>query len=505
MNCKLATLAVLCMASANAFKLPVDFITQIFKSSDSVDIPSNGGDFEFDVAPSATFDVNLAGNPTTGYQWYLTNETELQASSIVLVGKNYAQKKNTEKLVGAGGNFIFSFKANEVCGQELPKLFFEYKRAWETDVAPASTAEVTLNADCEKKELKQIEDDGSIDVDINVNEPFQIKIAGNPTTGYKWVLKNRDEINKSQLIDQLYGNYKVKEHPKGMVGVGGSFIFGFAVNESACGQELPKLVFAYQRGDEEATRTNVYRLKLSEESCKAALKKDEEVNNTEAKAMDVNNDEIFSVKLNGNPTTGYSWVLMNEEEIASSGVVSKVADDYVEDEHEEGMVGVGGTFTFEFMVNNACGKQLPNLVFGYKRPWEDEVVDKAEYTLNLKDDANCAKDVEEAKEVKVKNNETFTLELKGNATTGYKWSLDNEEELAASGVVEKVSEEYVEDEHFFGLVGSGGKFVFTFKVNDACGKELPKLSFVHKQPWNDSEDPYAEKTEYTLILKDSCN
>jgi len=386
MNCKLATLAVLCMASANAFKLPVDFITQIFKSSDSVDIPSNGGDFEFDVAPSATFDVNLAGNPTTGYQWYLTNETELQASSIVLVGKNYAQKKNTEKLVGAGGNFIFSFKANEVCGQELPKL-----------------------------------------------------------------------------------------------------------------------VFAYQRGDEEATRTNVYRLKLSEESCKAALKKDEEVNNTEAKAMDVNNDEIFSVKLNGNPTTGYSWVLMNEEEIASSGVVSKVADDYVEDEHEEGMVGVGGTFTFEFMVNNACGKQLPNLVFGYKRPWEDEVADKAEYTLNLKDDANCAKNVEEAKEVKVKNNETFTLELKGNATTGYKWSLDNEEELAASGVVEKVSEEYVEDEHFFGLVGSGGKFVFTFKVNDACGKELPKLSFVHKQPWNDSEDPYAEKTEYTLILKDSCN
>jgi len=504
MNCKLSTLAVLFMASANAFKLPGDFLSGLFKSSDSVDIPQKGGNFDFSVAPDTAFSVNLAGNPTTGFQWYLSNESEVQSSSIVLVGQDYAQKKNTGKMVGSGGSFVFSFKANEVCGQELPKLAFEYKRAWETDVAPASTAEVTLKADCEKKQLKMIEDDGSIDVDVNVNEPFEIKIAGNPTTGYKWILYNRDEINQSQYIDQLYGTYKAKDHPKGMVGVGGSFIFGFSVNESACGQQLPDLIFSYQRGDEAVARTSFYRLKLNEEGCKAAAEEKEKVNNTEAKAIDVNNDEVFTVKLDGNPTTGYSWILENEEEISASGIVSKVNDDFVEDDHEEGMVGVGGKFIFEFMVNNACGKQLPNLVFAYKRPWEVDAVEKAEYSLNLKDDNNCAKDVEESKEIKVKNNETFTVELKGNATTGYKWSLVNEEELAASGVVEKVNEEYVEKEHFFGLVGSGGKFVFTFKVNDACGKELPKLSFVHKQPWNE-EDPYSEKTEYTLVLKDSCN
>jgi len=497
MNCKLyiSTLAILFMASVNAFKIS-DIFSGFGKDSNSVDVPQKGGNFELEVSANSEFTINLAGNPTTGYQWYLDNEAEVEATTVVLVGQNYAQKKNPQKMIGTGGNFIFNFKVNKVCGQELPKLSFVYKRAWETN-APIATSEITLKANCEKKQQQLIEADGSSDLTVKVDEPFEIKIAGNPTTGYRWNLQNLDEIKASPLIDQLGSNYKAKEHAKGMVGVGGTFIFTFSVNSEACGQELPKLVFGYQRANQAPTRTTSYTLKLDEESCAANNAAADE--SAATKSIEVNNDEVFKVKLTGNPTTGYSWILENTEELVNSGVIEKVNEDFVEDEHEEGMVGVGGSFVFEFMVTNACGKQLPNLVFGYKRPWESQSVEKVEYTLTLKDDANCAENIDETKEIKVKNNDTFTIEIDGNITTGYKWSLTNEEELAAVGV-EKVNEEYIEKKHLFGLLGSGGKFVFTFKINDACGKELPKIKFVHKQPWKE-EDQYSEKAEYTIVLK----
>jgi len=502
-----STLAILFMATVNAYKLPRNFLTDLFKSSDSVDVPQKGGDYEFDVAPNSSFSVNLAGNPTTGYEWYLDNKSEVEASSIVLVGQNYAQKKNPEKKVGTGGNFIFNFKSNEVCGKKLPTLVFSYKRSWENN-APAATSKITLKADCEKKQLKKVEADGSSDIVAKVNEPFQIKLAGNPTTGYNWVLKNLDEIKASPLIEQLSNNYNAAEHEEGMVGVGGTFIFEYEVNEKACGQTLPKLVFSYERSWEKdsAVKTAEYTIKVDEDSCEAITekKKEQEEGN---KVIDVKNDESITVKLPGNPTTGYSWILENDEEISSCGVVEKIKDDFVEDGNDRDADGVGGTFIFEFRVKNACGYTLPKLVFAYKRPWETESAEKREYTLNLKDE--CPKKaafaapqeaVATGMMYEVKNNESFKIRLDGNATTGYSWILNNADEVKDSGVIEKVKEDYIESVHEEGMVGVGGKFVFEFKVKDACGKDLPKLSFIYKQPWM-KDDPLDGKIEYSLILK----
>jgi predicted secreted protein len=511
-NLFISTFAILFLATANAFTLPGNFfsgiIDKITGSDNSVNVPQKGGNFELDVASNSEFTINLAGNPTTGYQWYLNNEAELEASSIVLVGQNYAKKNNSGKMVGNGGNFVFSFKANEVCGKTLPKLSFTYKRAWETET-PAATSEITLNADCEKKQQKMMEADGSSDIIVKANEPFKVKLAGNPTTGYSWVLKNLDEISASPIIEQLSNNYITDEHEDGMVGVGGTFVFEFEVNEDACDQTLPKLVFSYERSWEKDTpaKTAEYTLKFDESACEASTD-DEDYKKEEDKEIEVKNNETFTVELEGNPTTGYSWILENEQEVTASGIIEKVKDDFVEDEHDEEMVGVGGKFIFEYKVSNACGKELPKLNYVYKQPWnEEENPVKVEYTLKL-DEGDCEKKaavVEDKKQkIEIKNNEVFTVELKGNETTGFSWLLANEEEIAASGVLEKIKEDYAEDEHEEDMVGVGGTFVFFFKTKDACGKELPKLSFIYKQPWIE-EDNNAEKVEYTLVLKDSCN
>ena len=73
-----------------------------------------------------------------------------------------------------------------------------------------------------------------------------------------------------------------------------------------------------------------------------------------------------TVKLEGNPTTGYSWTYTMDPE----GVVSEVSNEYVADKASEGVVGSGGTFVFKF---EAVAPGEAELVFSYHRVWEEDV------------------------------------------------------------------------------------------------------------------------------------
>ena len=105
----------------------------------------------------------------------------------------------------------------------------------------------------------------------------------------------------------------------------------------------------------------------------------------------VDNKE-FEIVLEGNPTTGYSWYMENSESVKNSKVIECLnldeyngCQDYVQDAHAPGLCGVGGKYVFKFKVNNATGKELPKLLFEYKRCWEKDVppFGKAEITLKL--------------------------------------------------------------------------------------------------------------------------
>jgi len=79
-------------------------------------------------ATEPQFTVQLPGNATTGYQWYLTH---YDRNLIALVSYHY--NVTNPKLMGSGGTAVFVFKA-------LPTMFvvpqqtaltFNYGRAWE--------------------------------------------------------------------------------------------------------------------------------------------------------------------------------------------------------------------------------------------------------------------------------------------------------------------------------------------------------------------------------------
>jgi len=75
------------------------------------------------------FTITLDSNPTTGYQWKLSdNFTE----GIVKLVKSEYMDPETE-MVGVGGNEIWTFKAIEP-GETTVDL--EYVRPWETGVEP---------------------------------------------------------------------------------------------------------------------------------------------------------------------------------------------------------------------------------------------------------------------------------------------------------------------------------------------------------------------------------
>ena len=79
----------------------------------------------------------------------------------------------------------------------------------------------------------------------------------------------------------------------------------------------------------------------------------------------IQKQKTVTVELEGNPTTGFSWVYAMSRE----GVLREVSSEYVADRADKGVVGSGGKFVFTF---KAAAAGETDLVFSYLRVWEKE-------------------------------------------------------------------------------------------------------------------------------------
>jgi len=82
------------------------------------------------------------------------------------------------------------------------------------------------------------------------------------------------------------------------------------------------------------------------------------------KQITVTSGDVVTVTLVSNPTTGYSWQVM---EIDNAILVQDGDPEYKQSPGSEGLVGAGGTETFRF---KAVGTGETKLGLGYMRPWE---------------------------------------------------------------------------------------------------------------------------------------
>ena len=85
--------------------------------------------------------------------------------------------------------------------------------------------------------------------------------------------------------------------------------------------------------------------------------------------------QTVSFSLDSNPTTGFRWQVSQAEELFTVETV------YTENEHDPGMVGVGGTETVTLTPLKA-GKT--EVTLSYARPWEGgEQADQLVYTFEI--------------------------------------------------------------------------------------------------------------------------
>ncbi len=100
------------------------------------------------------------------------------------------------------------------------------------------------------------------------------------------------------------------------------------------------------------------------------------------------------------------------------------------------------------------------------------------------------------KEVRISPSTSLKVTLESNPTTGFEWELV---QISDANVLEKSSNKYVGDFHLFGsgMVGAGGKEVWTFK---ALEKGHSTLYMEYSQPW-DKGSKGAEKFSLTVVVE----
>lgn len=88
--------------------------------------------------------------------------------------------------------------------------------------------------------------------------------------------------------------------------------------------------------------------------------------------IEVQRGEKFQIALASNPTTGYGW----EFEI-NPNLISLINQTF---KPESDLIGAGGTETFKF---SALNEGEAEIVFSYKRSWEEEIIEKKVFQVKI--------------------------------------------------------------------------------------------------------------------------
>ena len=74
-----------------------------------------------------------------------------------------------------------------------------------------------------------------------------------------------------------------------------------------------------------------------------------------------------AITLEGNPTTGYSWVYTLST-LSPQAVIREVSKEYIPNTSDKNIVGSGGKFVFTF---EAIAAGEADIIFSYRRAWEE--------------------------------------------------------------------------------------------------------------------------------------
>ena len=351
-------------------------------------------------------------------------------------------------------------------------------------------------------EIRVTTGDANKEIKAKVGEIIVIEIEGNATTGYTW-----DEMpGRSDSVLESQGHeYKSKDYPVGMVGVGGKAFFRYLVKAPG----KTEVVLGYSRPwEKDVPPAQMFNVKINAEAADAetASTTYEMTRDDNGKTLKVKVGDVIRVKLKSNRTTGYSWALTGKTDakVLKSGEV-----EYKVDEHPAGMVGVGGN---DFCTFTALAPGKTEIALGYARPWEKGKEPAQAFKLTVEVEENTTKasatdtkaaatavakevrlnDGDNGKTVKVAVDGTITLTLETNPTTGFSWTgVDKVDK----DIFKLERNDYRQNANPAGMVGVGGRTTIVYR---ALKKGKAKIELVYMQPW---EPDSKFNTNYSVTVE----
>jgi len=98
--------------------------------------------------------------------------------------------------------------------------------------------------------------------------------------------------------------------------------------------------------------------------------------NDKGSSIELKKGDRIKIKLESNPTTGYSWI--PDEEIDTT-IVSLVYTEFIHAEKEKELLGAGGWEIFTFEAKSSGQTEI---ILNYRRPWEEAEL-KDEFIFNI--------------------------------------------------------------------------------------------------------------------------
>jgi inhibitor of cysteine peptidase len=169
--------------------------------------------------------LRLPGNPTTGYSWELDI-----TRGIVIENESYIPDDKSGTLAGSGGTYVWSMRAVQPGNQVISGV---YVRPWESNRTNPETftlmldvGEVLTPPGLPSPFNVYTEADSGQAIDESRGARFNIRLAENPATGYRW------NVTSSQGLELIHDEYIPSNQSGQVVGSGGIRSFSFHAVDS---------------------------------------------------------------------------------------------------------------------------------------------------------------------------------------------------------------------------------------------------------------------------------
>ena len=325
------------------------------------------------------------------YSW--TETPGLSDSVLEAEGRDSKLREYAIGMVRVGDKMTFRYLVKAPGKTELT---FGCGRPWEQDKPPVSSFSVKIsaeaadaeaapatdaktNAKAASKTYEMTRDDNGKTLKVKIGDVIRVKLKSNRTTGYSWSLTGKTD---AKVLNSGEVEYKVDEHPAGMVGVGGTETFTF----TAVAPGRTEIALGYARPwEKDKEPAQSFKATVVVEAATAApLTAETDVkefalgDKDSGKTLELRVGDFVKLVLDTNPTTGFSWTKIDK---VDSSILKLEKNDYQQNANPGRMVGVGGKTT---IVYRAVKPGTAKIDLTYMQPWEPDSQYNTDYTVTVK-------------------------------------------------------------------------------------------------------------------------